>query len=259
MNIDHPLPCQMPQLRALWQEAFGDSEAALDCFFDHAYAPQRCLCITDGAATVAAAYWFDCGTVPYPLPGEGASGKYAYIYAVATATSHRGRGLCHRLMDSIHALLARRGYAGAMVVPGEESLRQFYAGMGYENFGGVQQLHCLAAQGSVAMHPVDAAEFSALRRRFLPAGAVVQEGENLAYLQAYAQFFAGEDFLLTALPDGESVLGLELLGNAAAAPGIVKALGAKSGRFQIPGGGLFAMYQPLNCKKPPTYFGFAFD
>lgn len=246
MNLDHPVASQIPQLRALWQEAFGDSDAALDCFFDNAYAPERCLCIADADKVVAAAYWFGCG-------------EYAYIYAVATAKSHRGQGLCHKLMDAIHALLTRQGYIGAMVVPGEESLRKFYAGMGYENFGGIREFTCQAAEKPVALRKVDAEEFAALRRKLLPTGAVVQEGENLAYLRAYAQFYAGADFLLTALWDGNELLGLELLGSAHAAPGILAALGAKNGTFRTPGENLFAMYKPLNSENPPTYFGFAFD
>ena len=246
MNLNHPAAVQIPQLRRLWQEAFGDSDAALDCFFQAAYAPERCLCITDAGNVVAAAYWFSCG-------------EYAYIYAVATAKNHRGQGLCHKLMDAIHTLLTRQGYAGAMVVPGEESLRRFYAGMGYANFGGIREFSCQAASTPEALRQLRAAEFSAMRRQYLPAGAVVQEGENLAYLQTYAQFYAGKDFLLTVLQDGKVLQGLELLGNADAAAGILAALGANSGTFRTPGDTPFAMYKPLHSKKQPTYFGFAFD
>ena len=246
MNLDHPRCSQIPQLRALWQEAFGDSDAALDCFFGTAYAPERCLCITDVDRAVAAAYWFSCG-------------EYAYIYAVATAKSHRRQGLCHRLMEAIHALLTRQGYLGAMVVPGEERLRQFYVGMGYTNCGGIREFTCETADLPVILRKVEAEEFAALRPAFLPAGAVVQEGENLAYLRTYAQFYAGEDFLLTALQSGNELLGLELLGSTDAAPGILSALGAKSGSFRTPGVTPFAMYKPLNGENPPTYFGFAFD
>lgn len=246
MSIDHPTPSQIPRLRTLWQEAFGDSDAALDNFFVNAYAPERCLCITEGEQAAAAAYWFGCG-------------EYAYIYAVATAKSHRGQGLCHRLMDAIHALLTRQGYSGAIVVPGEESLRKFYADMGYDHFGGIREFACQANSQPVSLRKVEAEEFAALRRKLLPAGAVVQEGENLAYLQTYAKFYAGEGFLLTAVQNGEELQGLELLGNTDAVHGILVALGAKSGTFRTPGNDLFAMYKPLNRENPPTYFGFAFD
>ena len=76
MKIDHPAFEQVPGLRQLWQEAFGDSDAFLDGFFDTGFSPRRCLCVTDGEP-VAAVYWFDCR-----FAGE----KLAYLYA-----SHRLR------------------------------------------------------------------------------------------------------------------------------------------------------------------------
>lgn len=240
MRFDHPTTRQIPQLRALWKEAFGDGDAFLDCFFDAAFSPQCCLCAQDGGI-VAAAYWFSCG-------------EYAYIYAVATAKSHQGRGICHALMDEIHRELARQDYAGAMVVPGEASLRQFYAGMGYTDFGGIQEFSCEAAT-PVALRQVSAGEFATLRRQYLPRGGVVQEGENLAFLSRFAQFYAGEDCLVTL--SGGNIL--ELLGNRAAAPGILAALGLPSATVRCPGHSPFAMCKPLRGKKCPTYFGFAFD
>lgn len=245
MNIDHPTAAQIPRLRQLWKEAFGDSDAFLDTFFATAFAPERCLCMTVEKEPAAAAYWFACG-------------QYAYIYAVATAKTHRGRGYCHALMASIHALLQAQGYAGCIVVPGEESLRQFYAQMGYRDFGGITEFPCTAA-APVSLRKIDTVEFAALRRTYLPIGSVVQEGENLAFLSQWADFYAGENFLLAATREGDTLRGLELLGSANAAPGILAALGASSGTFRIPGGAPFAMYQPLVEKNAPSYFGFAFD
>ena len=59
----------------------------------------------------------------------------------------------------------------------------------------------------------------------------------------------------------DTLVGLELLGNAAEAPGILMALGLAYGRFRIPGGDEpFAMFLPLKeGASAPGYFGFAFD
>lgn len=245
MNVDHPAASQIPGLRQLWQEAFGDTDAFLDLFFATAFDPKRCLCATEHATVAAAAYWFSCG-------------QYAYIYAVATAKNHRGKGLCHGLMDKLHALLRNEGYVGCIVVPGEESLRRFYGGMGYENFGGLGEVSC-AAGTPLPLRKIGTEEFSTLRRQYLPEGGVLQEGENLAFLSRWAAFYAGKDFLLTATREGDSLRGLELLGNVHAAPGIVAALGVKTGTFRIPGPTPFAMCKSLMSEQKPTYFGFAFD
>lgn len=245
MRIDHPISTHIPQLRRLWQEAFGDTDAFIDSFFTVAYAPQRCLCITDSDMVVAAAYWFSCG-------------QYAYIYAVATAKNHRGKGLCHALMEKIHALLQSQGYDGCILVPGDAQLRRFYAGMGYENCGGMEEFSCNAST-PVPLRPITTREFAFLRRQYLPEGGVVQEGENLAFLSQWAQFYAGSDFLLTATRDGDTLCGLELLGNTSAAAGILATLGAKCGTFRVPGSAPFAMCKSLGKKISVPYFGFAFD
>ena len=61
MTIDRPLPEQLPQLRGLWKEAFGDTDAFLDIFFHRAFSRNRCRCVTLNGQVVAALYWFDCG------------------------------------------------------------------------------------------------------------------------------------------------------------------------------------------------------
>ena len=84
---------------------------------------------------------------------------------------------------------------------------------------------------------------------------------GLPFLAAQAQLFAGADFLLAAWREEDTLHGMELLGNAHAAPGILRALGCENGVFQIPGGEKpFAMI----CKftktaGTPAYFGFSFD
>lgn len=250
MKIDHPTPGQIPGLRALWQEAFGDSNAYLDLFFAHAFAPSRCLCIEETGKIAAAAYWFDC---------EIPCGKTAYIYAVATANSHRHRGLCHTLMEQIHCLLARQGYCGSLLVPEDETLRRLYTEMGYHAFGGIREFSCAAGPSPLSLRAIGAEEYARLRRAYLPRNSVLQERENLEFLASFANFYAGEDFLLAASREGALLWGMELLGNADAAPGILKSLGAGRGVFRTPGPNPFAMYRPLTQTPAPGYFAFAFD
>ena len=252
MVTEHPGRDQTCQLRRLWRLAFGDSEAFLDSFFTAAYAPERCLCASEEGRVTAALYWFDVFC-------EG--NRFAYLYAVATHPDHRGRGLCRGLMADAHALLADRGYAGALLVPEDGPLRQMYGRMGYRDFGGVEEFSCAAGDSPVPLRPLSREEYARLRRKFLPSGGVVQEGENLAFLETYAKFYAGEDFLLAAAAEEEKLTGVELLGNRSAAPGIVKALGCARGTFRTPGDAHpFAMCLTLGeNKKMPAYFGLAFD
>ena len=252
MTIDHPTPSQIPQLRALWQQAFGDSDAFLDDFFSAGFSPERCRCITIDNTPVAALYWFPAQYEDTPL---------AYLYAVATDVAFRGQGLCHRLMEDTHRHLAAQGFQGALLVPGASSLVSFYAGMGYTPFSTIREYSCDAGFSAIPLRNITAREYSQLRRSLLPPGSILQEGATLAFLQTQAGFYAGDGILLAAVKAGDTLTVPELLGDPACAPGIVAQLGAKKGLFRTPGDDKpFAMYRCL-AGKPLAggYFGLALD
>lgn len=242
MKIDYPLQMQIPGLRKLWKEAFGDSDAFLDIFWDTAFSADRCRCITVGGQVAAALYWFDCRLDGRPI---------AYVYAVATAKTFRGQGLCRCLMDDTRLLLAGLGYSGIVLVP-EKSLFGMYEGMGYKVCSYVREFACRAGDTPVALQEIDVKAYAKLRRQYLPTGGVAQEGENLQFLSKISRLYAGEDFVYAE--------GAELLGNTDAAAGILGALGKDRGTFRCPGEEIpFAMYLPLDDQTAPAYFGLAFD
>lgn len=252
MNIDHPGAEQVSGLRKLWKGAFGDDDAFLDLFFGTAFAPMRCRCVTEDGQVLAALYWFDVS-----CRGR----KLAYIYAVATDAACRNRGLCRRLMEDTALVLRNRGYAGALLVPQEEGLIRMYGGMGYEPCTRVSEFRCAAQAPAAAIRKIDSAAYGRGRADLLPGGGVLQEGENLAFLATQADFYAGPGFVAAVTAQGEQLHCMELLGDPAAAPGILAALGCGNGFFRCPGDGRpFAMLRPLVPDCPmPTYFGLAFD
>ncbi len=249
MKIDYPTPELVPQLRSLWREAFGDDGAFLDLFFDHVYSSDRCRCVTVDGKVAAALYWLDCRCQNQPV---------AYIYAVATGEKYRHQGHCWALMMDTHKLLTALGYAAAVLVPGEPKLFAMYRAMGYQVGSTIREFTAEAGPARTELRQLSTAEYAAARREFLPDKAVIQEGENLIFLSKMAKFYRGPDFLL-CVGDGE-ITGLELLGNADAAPGILAALGRETGIFRTPGPGRdFAMYRAFAGEMAPGYLGFAFD
>ena len=240
------------ELQELWVEAFEDSEETVRNFFATGFSPERYHCILEKGSPVSALYWFDCML---------ADSKLAYIYAVATRKSHRGKGLAHRLMEETHAILKEKGYAGAILVPGTEVLFSFYEKMGYQTATTITEFSCDQGDFAGDITPISSREYARLRKNYLPAGGVVQEGEALRFLETLGQFYKGEDFLLSGGIDGDTFLTQELLGNAQAAPAILRALNVPKGRFRTPGTEKpFAMYLPFRenaCE--PAYFGIALD
>ena len=117
MTVNMPQQEQIDQLRTLWKQAFGDTDAFLDGFFATGFDRRRCRCVTWNDRVAAALYWFDCHW-------EGK--KLAYIYAVATDEAFRGKGFCRNLMEDTHTHLEKLGYRGAVLVPGSLELFGMY-------------------------------------------------------------------------------------------------------------------------------------
>ncbi len=251
MEIEYPTRETIPQLHQLWQTAFQDTDNFLERFFQKAYSPRRCRCLMEQGRVAAALYWFD---------GEYAGNSYAYLYAVATRPDARGRGLCRALMADTHSLLASLGYAGSLLMPENPPLRQMYRRRGYRDCCSFREF-TFKRGDPIPIRPVTAGEYAALRRALLPRGGMIQEGANLAFLESYAQLYAGDHFLLAAAEDGRFLQGLELLGDPQAASGILGALDKDAGFFRTPGAEKQGpMLLPLIPDLPaPDYFGLIFD
>ncbi len=251
MIIEKLTKSETESRRRLWKEAFGDSDAFLDDFDRTAFSPERYRAVIVDGEVVSALYFFDC---------EYAGGRIAYIYAVATSKAYRGQGLCRRLFNETHAYLAERGYTGAILCPGSDSLFNFYKSMGYKTCTFVSEYEVTAGE-AVKVNEITKDEYRSLRRKYLPEGGVIQEGENIDFLATFSKFYWGEGFVLTARPDGDKLFCAEILGDTGTSAGITRALGFKSGFFRTVGNTKpFTMYYPLDEKAvPPTYFGLAFD
>ncbi|MBQ8518440.1 MAG: GNAT family N-acetyltransferase [Agathobacter sp.] len=255
---------RLPELRGLWQEAFGDSEQFLDHFYSTAFDTSRCRVATVDGKLAAVLYWFDCSV------GEQ---HMAYIYAVATAKEFRGNGACHMLLADTHEHLKALGYAGTLLVPGNDALVHLYEGCEYETCTKRTKIECIAANMGIEIREILKEEYATLRRAYLPKDGVVQEGANLEFLETQAKFYIGRvsnsddeahekhTFLLAAHIENDNLYGMELLGDTSLVPGILHALGCKDGTFFTPGKDEpFAMFHALiEDAVEPSYFGFAFD
>ncbi len=250
MIIEHPAYEDIPALRSLWQEAFGDSDAFLDLFFTLGFSPERALTAKEGENILAALYWFYCAWE---------ENQSAYVYAVATKKEHRGKGVCRALMDKLHKEMGAMG-SSTILVPADDGLRKFYARMGYRDFGGMEESVCCPAGAPVTVQKLSVTEYMQERRGFLPEGGIVQEGEVLPFLERMLTFYGGENWLLAGYQDEGKWVFPEFFGDKALLPGILKALEIPSARVCSAGETPFAMYRPINGEeKRPTYFAFALN
>jgi predicted N-acetyltransferase YhbS len=252
MIIDKPRESDLPEMRAVWREAFGDSDAEIDLFMKTAFSPDRARIAYIDSSVASALYWLDCDVF-----GE----KYAYIYAVATAEKFRGRGACTALMKNTHIHLKSLGYAAAILVPSSVRLFDFYARIGYEKSTYVDENCINASKSACDVRKISPCEYGKIRRKLLPRDAVIQENESLEYLGATHALYYGGGALLAARGEGDTLVCAELLGRTDASAEIAAALGYSKIRYRTQGSSRpFSMWYPL---KPaliqPSYLGLAFD
>lgn len=252
MIIDAATREDIPALRRLWKEAFGDTDAFLDSFFSTYFSPARCRTAKEGDALLGALYWFDCRW-------EGK--RLAYLYAVATNKAFRGQGVCARLTADTHRHLQALGFSGAVLVPEGASLFKMYERLGYARFGGITEVSAVAGAASTAVQQISAVDYMAKRKAFLPAGSILPGEETLPFLSSLLNFYEGGGWLLAAAVEEGCLAGKEFLGDPARLPGILRALGMEKGVFRTPGTEQdFAMFHDFEgSENAPAYFAFALD
>jgi predicted N-acetyltransferase YhbS len=236
-----PRPDEEPALRSLFTEAFGDA-AFTDLFFQAGFSPARCLTAVD-ETILAALHWFDC-----TLEGQ----RAAYIYGIATFEAHRGLGIGSQLIRAALTHLKQEGCGPVFLVPAEPSLFGYYERFGFRAVSTIQESSVTAAAPLPIRH-LDPAEYADLRRAYLPAHSLIQEGACLALLDGYAKLYA-TDHAVAAVTEG---MVWELLGDFSDAPGLIAALGLPQATVRTPGTGRpFAM--GLHTEKT-VYLGLALD
>lgn len=241
MIIKHPAPHHKESLISLWIEAFHESRESAETFFASAFSPARSMVCLEEDAVVAGLYWFDC------LWGEK---KVAYLYAVATKKSHRGKGICSKLMQKTHETLKERNYHGAILVPAEDSLFAFYARMGYTPCcpGAIPRskiiCHCEHSEESVPnsqlytlnsqlnLTPIPIEEYLQFQKNLLPKDAVLHTSIAYNYLKHFGEFYKTENGILCKIEED-----------------------IQERLPHIPEGEMASMYLPLTEDRTlPTYF-----
>ena len=243
MTIDlrPPQPADEGALRILFTEAFGD-EAFTELFFSRGFSAERCLAAF-GGELLAALHWFDC-----TLEGQ----KAAYVYGIAAFKAHRGLGIGSKLIDGALSHLKQLGYGPVFLVPAEPALFGYYERFGFRQVSTISE-HTVTAGAPIPVRRLNAAEYAALRRAYLPAHSLLQEGSCLSLLGGYADFYA-TDRAVAAL-SGDMVW--ELLGDPSDAPGLIATLGLPQATVRTPGSGRpFAMGVNADA---PVYLGLALD
>ncbi len=247
MIFKNPEKCDIPRLKLLWKEVFGDSDSFIKGFFSVAFAAERARVAVADDNIVAALYIFDCSCDRK---------KLAYIYAVQTDPAFRGRGICRSLFEDTHRYLKEKGYSGVILVPSGEALEEMYEKFGYYTFAEGKKITVRAGTDKLLIWRVNTAKYERTREEMLDRYAVLQQGVSTQFLALSEELYESEYFLLAAHREEDRLIVTEFLGNDSLLPDIVYTLGLSLGEYKTPR----AMYCPFDTDSPtPTYFGLSFE
>lgn len=253
MIIKFPTESDIPKLKEIWKEAFGDTDDFIDLFFSMAFSKSSSLCVYDNDFLAASLYWFD---------GYVGNEKAAYIYGVATKKAHRGRGFSSALIKRTHELLAKKGYQVSVLVPADAGLFNFYRRLGYTECCFIELEKQFFSEKRTTLTKISAEEYLNLRNDYLPPNTFIFDNKRLRFLASITDFYKGKDFILAKnkVEDPPSII--EFFGNESLIPDVIGTLGYTEATIRSYGNSKpFAMYYPLtkNLRSIPEYLGFAFD
>ena len=253
MIIDFPKSSDIPSLKALWKEAFLDTDDFIDLFFSLAFSEENSLSVYDNGELVASLYWFD---------GKVGDKKAAYIYGVATKKAQRGKGYSTALLKKCHELLKSEGYSAAILVPADEGLFNFYGRLGYRACCPIDSREYASAEEKIDFQKIDANEYLTLRNRYLPQNTLIFDNQRLQFLASITDFYKSDSFIFAKNNNPDALSIIEFFGDEKLISSVVGALGFEKGLVRSYGKSrFFAMYLPLteDFETSPEYLGFAFD
>ena len=261
MRLRKTAPADFPALKALWRQAFGDSDAEIDAFFSSVYPDAFGFCAEEDGAPVSMLY-----ALPVTLAHGERAEKAAYIYAVATDEAYRGRGLCRALMAYTEQQLKKRYISCLLLVPADEHLAQYYETLGYTRQTGcaLRQLRAQTPRGCAL--PVSVQDYAGLRETLLFDTPHVRYPKPLLEYEAqrtvYYRLELGYELGCAAVAKRDDLAVVEeLLPDVRMLPALAAELGAARYAVRTPG------TETLGCmakwldgpETGPVYLAFPFD
>ncbi len=124
-------PEDLPGIKRLWMQAFHDSEAATDFYFDHRM-PRAdlldCLLIDTQGGELRGML----SMLPIDLGSGGVGYPARYFFAIATDERFRRMGISTALIGEAERITMERGGVASLLVPANPPLFDFYGKRGYK-------------------------------------------------------------------------------------------------------------------------------
>lgn len=220
-------------IRALWQQAFGNSTQYIDLFLEQGVQPHNALVYLQDGRVAGMLFILPCSLV-----FRESSYQCAYFYGIATRTELRGRGISTELLEYAYHLCSKRGYAVCALVPATSSLFRFYAKRGYDVQGAVKTLSVRSAElgtgsSSAVLSPINMHDVFDMRKNCFGTAYLEWDNRTLAYIQAENRHCGGSFYrynadgacgYLCCVPRDDTLLVTEYSGQNILLPNLLECL-----------------------------------
>lgn len=132
MEIRSARPADLPAVRSLWEQGFGNEQPYTNWYFRAVYRPERTLCLYQQGQLAAATQF-----APYTLRLRGRLLPTAYLVGVVTEQSMQRQGCGHKLLSEALDRLQQQGFAMAMLYT---DIPAFYQPLGFVHCYSLRQL-----------------------------------------------------------------------------------------------------------------------
>lgn len=204
--ITHPVPSMHADVKRLWQQAFGDTDAWLDAYFRFRHDDAHMYVTVVDDEEIASML----SLLPMRLVNQAKCFSARYLYAVATDEQWQGLGLSQAMTERALEQLRTQGVQAVLTVPATPSLFSFYAKQGFIPFSSVQTRlvdgSSLPVSVSGQALPCDAPALFALRRQLLEKRGGVWgqwDVDALCYVRFSAQQSGGGAYRMQT-PQGQA-------------------------------------------------------
>ena len=173
-KIKYSVPADVGQIKNLMKSVFEDENDFLDRFFNLFYHDNVLVSEVNGTI-VSMAF-----LLPNTIRINGKLLPMTYLYACATHPEHRGRGLMSQIIAKAYDDVCKRGEAGLLLLPANESLYHYYSGLGFKTSFFFDELeffrnNCSPSEKmpSFKMEKIDAERYFLLRKKYLPTDLAI--------------------------------------------------------------------------------------
>ena len=179
----------VPFLKALWREAFGDDDSFINFFYERRFSESNTLIWAENEIPVAI-----LTLLPAQMKIVDKLYPVKYVYGVATKLEYRGRGISSELIHYINEQ-ADNNHEILVLVPAEESLFDFYKRFGYQKSFYLKEYSFPARENlpvSYEVRPISPDEYKEIRdSRFQDDGYIIWDEKALAYIIEENTFWGG--------------------------------------------------------------------